>query len=221
MWKTKVTSKQVLENMFSADKYSQCNKISANEDQSVGNIDLDGCDVKITMKQDAYYEDDCALKSTIDSLTDFALENKQKIKDGVLPKLSVYNENSTKEKIKSDIEAHITSMCGDAKAKESQTVGNILCKASKLDLDMLQNFRGKSACVVNDVMNRADKWEAKQKQEVDSSLFGDLFAFFKGMGTLYLVGLIVAAVVFLAILFFLTTDGGQQTVKTAAPLMLL
>jgi hypothetical protein len=221
MWKTKVTSKQIFENLFSANKYSQCNKISVNEDQNVGNIDLEGCDVKITMKQDAFYEDSCALENTIDSLTDFAMENKQKIKDGVLPKLAVYNENSTKEKIRNEIEAHVNSICGNAKVSESQAVGNILCKASKLDLDMLQNFRGKTACLVNDVIQRADKWEAKQKQDVDSSLFGGLLDFFKGMGTLYLVGLIVAAVVFLAFLFFLTTEGGQQTVQTAAPLLLV
>jgi len=221
MWKTKVTSKQIFENLFSADKYSQCNKISANEDQSVGNIDLEGCKINITMEQDAYYEDDCALENTIDSLTDFAMENKQKIKDGVLPKLAVYNENSTKEKIKNDIKTHVTSMCGDAKAKESQTVGDILCKASELDLTMLQNFRGKSACVVNDVIKRTDKWKAKQIQDVDSSLFGGLFDFLKGMGTLYLVGLVLFVLLVFGVLFFLTTEGGQQTVKAAAPLMMV
>lgn len=221
MWSTKVTSKQIFENLFSADKYSQCNKISVSEDQSVGNITVEGCKVKLTMDQDAYYEDECALNNTIDSLTNFAMENKQKIKDGVLPKLAVYNENSTKEKIKNDIEVHVKSMCGDAKISESQNVGDILCKASELDLTMLQNFRGKTACVVNDIIKRTDKWEAKQKQDVDSSLFGGLFDFFKGMGTLYLVGLVLFVLLIFGVLFFLTTEGGQQTVQTAAPLLLL
>jgi hypothetical protein len=133
----------------------------------------------------------------------------------------VYNENSTKEKIKNDIEVHVKSMCGDAKISESQNVGDILCKASELDLTMLQNFRGKTACVVNDVIKRTDKWEAKQKQDVDSTLFGGLFDFLKGMGTLYLVGLVLFVLLIFGVLFFLTTEGGQQTVQTAAPLLLL
>ena len=219
MWSTKVTSKQIFENIFSADKYSQCSKISANENQSVGDITSENCNIKITMEQNAYYEDDCALKNTIDSLTDFAVENKQKIKDGVLPKLSVYNENSTKEKIKNDIKAHVTSMCGETKVNESQNVGNILCKASKIDLAMLQNFRGKSACLVNDVIKRVDKWKAKQVQDVDSSL--GILDFFKSMGTMYLVGLVLFVLLIFGVLFFLTTEGGQQTVKTAAPLLLV
>jgi len=159
------------------------------------------------------FQDSCSLAATIDSLSDYMLENKQKIEDGFLPRLANVEDIKTKTQISSEIESNVKNMCSETDVAQKQVVGNILCKSGKFKLPLLQKFTGKTACLVNDVIKRAEQWQVEQDQTANRYIGG--FDFLQGMGRLYLVGLVLFVILVIALLVFLTTDSGQQVIKTA------
>jgi len=207
-----------LSNVFDSSVYSKCPTETVSANQEVGDIDVrDGCDMKLLLSQDVVLEDTCSLKATTESLTDYFVKNKQKIEDGFLPRLANVQDTSTKTAIENQIQSHIDNICPEAEVGLTQKVGNVRCAGAKLDLAMLQKFQGKTACLVDDVIKRADKWEAEQSQNVDRSAgIADLF---KVGATAYIVVAVLGVIIILSILYFLTTDSGQQYGKMAAMAM--
>lgn len=203
----------ILDSVFDASIYNKCDTVSVDQEQDVGDIVANGCDVQVTLSQDATLEDKCALSATIDSLTDYMMKNKQKISDGLMPRLVNIDNVTSREEVHSQITAQVENECADVSTTQKQHVGNILCAASKMNIAMLQKFQGKTACLADTVVKRAEEWKAINEQETERSLgVADIFAQYKwlllGMGTLLLLILVVIVV-------FANTGGGKQAMETA------
>jgi len=217
---SKNKSEQMLESVFSAKAFNQCPIVKIQLEQDVGDITIKDCDATIAIKQSAFFKDDCAMKTTIDSLTDFYVKNKQAIEEGLVPNLVNVSNTETKTTIRNQIETDVTNICTNVDVSESQHVGNIYCESGRLELPILQKFYGKTACVVDELIKRADKWESEQEQDVERSS-----GFLDGVKTWFRMNVtIVVAIllVFLAIVvgFYIwsNTEGGREIVKTGTEL---
>jgi hypothetical protein len=158
---------QMLETVFTTKTFNKCGTVSVDLDQQVGDIVAEeGCDATISITQQAYYKDDCALKTTIDSLTDFYVKNKQEIEEGLVPNIANVSDTSSRTTIRAEVQAEVDNICQEVAVAEKQVVGNVLCRGSKLKLDVLQKFYGKTACVVSELIKRADKWKSENEQDV-------------------------------------------------------
>lgn len=213
---SKETVKTTLESVFSASVYNECSTVTVSGDQKVGDVTAaEGCgDLEVNLTQDAYLEDKCALSTTVDSLTKYLVDNKQKIEDGFLPRLVNVENISTATEVRAAVEAKVKNTCGDVDVSQTQEVGNVLCAAGRLKLNMEQRFRGKTACLVANVIKNAEDWQAKQEQGANRS--AGILAFARSY-MVYMVFVLIILAVFLY--FFVNSSGGQQTLK-AAPLLL-
>jgi hypothetical protein len=116
--------------------------------------------------------------------------------------------------VRNAIEAEVKNVCADVDVSQTQEVGNVLCAAGRLKLNMEQRFRGKTACLVANVIKNAEDWQAKQQQGVDRS--AGILDFVRSYFVFMAVGLII---VVLFLYFFTNSDGGRQTLQ-AVPLIL-
>lgn len=214
---SKETVKTTLESIFSASVYNECSTVTVSGNQKVGDItSAEGCgDLEVNLTQDAYLEDKCALSTTIDSLTKYLVDNKQKIEDGFLPRLVNVENISTATEVRAAVEAEVKNTCADVDVSQTQEVGNVLCAAGRLKLNMEQRFRGKTACLVANVIKNAEDWQAKQDQGANRS--AGILDFVRSYFVFMVVGLIILV---LFLYFFLNSSGGQQTLK-AVPLMMV
>lgn len=207
---------QMLETVFSSKTFNKCATVTVDLDQQVGDIVAeDGCDATITITQKAFIDDTCALDTTIESLTDFYAKNKQAIEEGLVPNIANVSDTSSKTTIRSEIKAEVENICQEVAVAEKQVVGNVLCRGSKLKLDVLQKFYGKTACVVSELIKRADKWKSEQEQDVTrASGFLDAV---KGWFTMQLtMGIVVVVAILLiigALLWWSTTDTGKAVTE--------
>lgn len=203
----------ILESVFDASLYSQCPIVSVDQEQEVGDITATDCDVKVTLTQDATLDDTCALTSTIDSLTDYFMKNKQKISDGLLPRLVNVDDITTREEVRSQISALVESVCSEDSTSQKQHVGNILCAASKMDIGLLQKFRGKTACLADTVVKRAEEWKATQEQDTERSLgVAEIFEQYKWL-IISVSAMLVLLVIVVAV--WSNTEGGKGVMSTA------
>lgn len=203
----------ILESVFDASLYSNCPIVSVDQNQEIDNIEAVNCDVKVTLTQEATLDDECALSTTIDSLTDYMMKNKQKISDGLLPRLVNISDITSREEVRSKITANVEQECSVDTVTQKQHISNILCTASKMDIGLLQRFRGKTACLADTVVKRAEEWKATQEQEADRSLgFAEVLAQYKwlilGVSAILVILVIVVAV-------WSNTSGGQEAMRTA------
>lgn len=219
---SKSKTEQMLESVFSSKTFNKCPTVKIQLEQDVGDIVVkDGCDASIAIKQEAFFEDKCTLKTTINSLTDFYVKNKQDIEDGLVPNLVNVSNTESATTIRSEVEAEINNICTQVDVTESQHVGNIYCEGGRLRLPILQKFYGKTACVVDELIKRADKWESEQEQDVTrASGFLDGV---KGWFTMQMVMGIVVVVAILLIIgaIFWFADRNPETTKGVTSAMLM
>lgn len=203
----------ILESVFDASLYSQCAIVSVDQDQEIDDITATDCDVKVTLTQDATLDDTCTLNATIDSLTDYMMKNKQKLSEGVVPKLVNISDVTTREEVRSKISAMVDQQCSEDSSSQKQHVGNILCAASKMDIGLLQKFRGKTACLADTVVKRAEEWKATQEQDTERSLgFNEFVAQWKWL-IISVSAILVLLVIVVAV--WSNTKGGEQAMRTA------
>lgn len=196
---SKNKTEQMLETVFSSKTFNKCPTVKIQLEQEVGDIVIkDGCDATIAIKQEAFFEDKCTLEKTINSLTDFYVKNKQDIEDGLVPNIVNVSNTESSTSIRSEIQAELENICTEVDVTESQHVGNIYCEGGRLKLPILQKFYGKTACVVDELIKRADEWESKQEQDVTRAS-----GFLDGVKKWFTMQMVMGIVVVVAILLII------------------
>jgi len=163
-------------------------------------------------------DDSCTLNTTIDSLTDYYVKNKQSLDQGLIPNLVNITNTESNETIKQQVTENIHNMCQNVKVDQNQVVGNVVCQGSKLNLPILQTFSGKTSCVVDELLKRADKWKAENEQDVtQASGIGD---FFSKWLTMQMLAIVLVVIVILALLYWLSVgDNASNAAKVGALLI--
>lgn len=215
---SKTKTKTLLDNVFNASVYNKCPQSSIKQVQQVGDITVSGCDANIVIGQEAYLDDACTLSTTIDSLTDYYVKNKQQLEQGLVPNLVNVSNTSSEETIRQEIQADIQNMCPDVVVDQEQVIGNVVCQGSKLNLPILQKFSGRTSCVVNELLKRADKWETDNEQKVEQS--SGIGAFFQKWLTMQMLAIVLVVIVILALLYWLSVgDNAANAAKVGALLL--
>lgn len=215
---SKTKTKTLLDNVFKTSVYNKCPTSNIKQVQHVGDITVSGCDADISIKQEVYLDDACTLSTTIDSLTDYYVKNKQELEQGLIPNLVNISNTTSVQEIRQQISADIQNMCPDVVVDQEQVVGNVICQGSKLNLPILQKFSGRTSCVVNELIKRADKWEADNEQKVEQS--SGIGAFFSKWLTMQMLAIVLVVIVILALLYWLSVgDNAANAAKVGALLL--
>lgn len=215
---SKTKTKTLLDNVFNASVYNQCPQSSIKQVQRVGDITVSGCDADISIKQEAYLDDACTLNTLIDSLTKYYVKNKQELEQGLVPNLVNVSNTSSEEEIRQQINESIESMCSDVDVDQEQVISDVLCQGSKLKLSVLQQFTGRTSCVVDELLKRADRWEADNEQRVEQS--SGIGAFFSKWLTMQMLAIVLVVIVILALLYWLSVgDNAANAAKVGALLL--
>lgn len=187
-------------NIFKSSLYTKCPTVQIKQVQEVGDITVEDCDMEALFSQEAFYDDTCTMKSLVDSLADYSLRNKQEISQGLMPNLVNVSKFESKEEVRAEIERDVTTICGETGAEQRQIIGDVYCRGGKLKLPVLQKFQGRSACVANEVLRRADNFELQHDQSVEQS--SGVGAFFQKWLNLWGVVAIGAVIFFLLLLYY-------------------
>lgn len=215
---SKTKTRTLLDNVFNASVYNKCPQSSIKQVQQVGDITVSGCDADISIKQEAYLDDACTFNTLIDSLTKYYVKNKQELEQGLVPNLVNVSNTSSEEEIRQQINESIESMCSDVSVDQEQVVGNVVCQGSKLKLPILQRFSGRTSCVVDELLKRADRWEADNEQSVEQS--SGIGAFFSKWLTMQMLAIVLVVIVILALLYWLSVgDNAANAAKVGALLL--
>lgn len=216
---SKTKTKTLLDNVFSASVYNKCPQSSIKQVQHVGDITVSGdCDADISVKQEAFLDDACTLSTVIDSLTKYYVKNKQELEQGLVPNLVNVSNTSSEEEIRQQIEESIQNMCPDVTVDQEQVVRNVVCESGRLKLPILQRFSGRTSCVVDELLKRADKWEADNEQSVEQS--SGIGAFFSKWLTMQMLAIVLVVIVILALLYWLSVgDNAANAAKVGALLL--
>lgn len=188
-------------NIFKSSLYNECPTVHIKQIQEVGDITVEeGCDLSLLLKQEAFYDDKCTLDTLVDSLTDYTLDNQQKISQGFLPVLVNVSNTSSREEVRNEVDREVKNICSKTNSEQKQIIGDIFCRSGKLNLPVLQKFQGRSACVANEVLRRADAFQLEHEQDVEQS--SGIGAFFSKWLNLWGVIAIGAVIFFLLFLYF-------------------
>lgn len=216
---SKQKSSVILDRVFNSKLYAQCPVSNIKQVQVVGPIVVDkDCTSDVVIKQEAYYDSDCAIDTITKSLSDFYIDNKQDVSKGFIPNLVNIDTTQSDTEIRDAINREVRAMCGGSSVDQNQVIGSVICRGGRRKLEVVQKFVGSASCVVEELFNRADKWDAEVDQEVDRSLglsgiIGKFFTF-----EAFLIALFVGLVI--TFLFWLSKGGGAETVTKVAPIAL-
>ena len=191
-------------NIFKSSLYNECPTVKVSQVQEVGDITIENCDAKALFSQEVFYDDDCAMQTLVESLTDYSLRNEQKISQGMLPNLVNVSKFETRESVRSEVAREVANICGNVDVNQHQIIGNVFCKGGSLNLPVLQKFQGRSSCVANEVLRRADNFDLKQNQDVEQS--SGVGAFFKKWLNLWGIIAIGTVILFLLVAYYFSSD---------------
>lgn len=213
--KTKTKTRTMLETVLDEKIVSNCPKDTIEQKQVVGEIVVkNGC--KLEIGQRTVLQSKCAIDSITKNLEDYNIKNKADISKGLMPNLFAIKETDTETDINSKIQTFIENNCQNTNATQEQIVEKVYCEGQKSGLQLLQFLDLKTSCVVNTLLENANKWETENEVKVDESLgFGGIVS---KWFTMQIVAIIVVAILIIALLIWLGSGDNASNVAKLAVL---
>lgn len=209
----------MLEDIFSYDSFQKCQTVTVKNKQQVGDIVIEeGCDASIQLTQDTFIDDQCSLDSVVKSMQEYYVKNKADIEKGFVPNLVSVSTTESDQNIRQEVSTKIRAMCSDIKVDDEQVVGNVYCRGGKLNLPLMQKFYGKTACVVNQLLQRADKWKAENEMDLNES--SGVGGFFSKWLNVQVIAIVIIAILFLAILYWMSVPGNAENAAKVAAVLI-